>query len=107
MGQPSDDKSKYEVKLILTNRRITDVNLPAGTSVHINDYDTDKYVKDSLEKDSKGVLCRMIIWTRYPYDNQNRQIHKIDHQIWIAVRKGKVFVQKCPKRIKLVLEEIK
>jgi hypothetical protein len=95
-----------EIRLELRNGRIRNVNQPPASSVTIYDYDTDKYHKDCLENDPYGKLCCASVWIKYPYDKLRQQVKIIDYEIIIAVKKCKVTAIKCPKTIKIVVNEV-
>lgn len=94
------DDPSIEVKIVLRNGNVRDLpNLPAGVSVHIYDYDLDKYPKDRQEPDPEGKPCAATIWSRYPTDKHGKTVYAIRHTLRVEIKRGKVSVTKCPKEV--------
>lgn len=100
---PSPSNDPIVVKVVVRNGFVRDLpNLPEGVSVHIYDYDLDKYDKDRLEPDPEGKLCVALIWSRYP-NRDGKTVYEIRHTVRIGVRKRKVHVDDCPKQVKVTV----
>ena len=96
-----------EVKLIVRNKKIRDVELPERTRVTVYDYDLSGRKPEDVHRDQSGKPCWIKVYERYEYNRKTfARINKIDHDVVVHFRNAKVSDIKHPKTVKVTIHDV-